>query len=388
MTVIDAEPVVTPVPVRPRAVPPGLVASVAPNWFAAVMGTGIVATAATALPFGLPGSAGVHDFAVAAWLLATALLVVVGGATAAQWIRLRPLARSHHQHPVMVHFYGAPPMAVLTVGAGTLLVGDGLIGRTAAVAIAWTLWGTGTAMGLVSAFAVPYRHFTGGLGEAARQPDAAFGGWLMPLVAPMVSATTGAALLPHTPAGQPRLTLLLALYGMFGISLVSSLVLITQLWTRLAQHGLPPARLVPTLWIALGPLGQSVTAANAIGRQATTVEGPYGAALRAFGLVYGLPVLGFALLWGALALALTVHTARSATGLPFAPTWWAFTFPVGTCATGAAGLCAVTGADALGWLAVALYTGLLTGWLVAATGTLNAWRTARRPAPAAWSYTI
>jgi C4-dicarboxylate transporter/malic acid transport protein len=364
----------------------GLVASVAPNWFAAVMGTGILATAAVALP----ASSGMRDFAVGAWLLASTLLVLFTAATAAQWVRYRDHARSHHRNPVTAHFYGAPPMAVLTVGAGTLLVGGDLIGPNAAVAIAWTLWPIGTVLGLASAFAVPYRHFTGGLGEASRRPDAAFGGWLMAVVPPMVSASTGAALLPHTPAGQPRLTLLLALYGMFGISLLASLVLITQLWTRLVQHGPPPARLVPTLWIVLGPLGQSVTAANAIGRQASTaIADPYATALRAFGLVYGLPVLGFALLWAALALALTVRQARSAEGLPFAPTWWAFTFPVGTCVTGAAGLHTVSGADAMGWLAAVLFVGLLTGWLIAATGSMTSLRVSnRRPAAPTWAYTI
>jgi C4-dicarboxylate transporter/malic acid transport protein len=363
-----------------------LIASVAPNWFAAVMGTGIIATAAASLP----ANPGMHDFAVGAWLLASALLVVFTAATAAQWVRHRGRARSHHRDPVTAHFYGAPPMAVLTVGAGTLLVGGDLIGPGTAVAIAWTLWPIGTVLGLASAFAVPYAHFSGALGEASRRPDAAFGGWLMAVVPPMVSASTGAALLPHTPAGQPRLTLLLALSGMFGISLIASLVLITQLWTRLVQHGLPPARLVPTLWIVLGPLGQSVTAANAIGRQAATaIADPYATALRALGLVYGLPVLGFALLWAALALALTVRTARSAGGLPFAPTWWAFTFPVGTCVTGAAALHSASGADAMGWLAGALFVGLLTGWLIAATGSLLSLRvSAGRPGAPAWGYTI
>jgi hypothetical protein len=44
----------------------------------------------------------------------------------------------------------------------------------------------------------------------------------MPVVPPMVSAATGALLLPHTPAGQPRLTLLPACSAMFGLSLRAS----------------------------------------------------------------------------------------------------------------------------------------------------------------------
>src|SRR6201997_839481 len=72
-------------------------------------------------------------------------------------------------------------------------------------------------------------------------PDAAFGGWLMPVVPPMVSAATGALLVPHLPAGQLRLTLLLACYAMFGLSLIASLVVITQLWRRLVRYSVGPA---------------------------------------------------------------------------------------------------------------------------------------------------
>ena len=78
-------------------------------------------------------------------------------------------------------------------------------------------------------------------------PDAAFGGWLMPVVPPMVSAATGALLVPHLPAGQLRLTLLLACYAMFGLSLIASLVVITQLWRRLVRYSVGPAAMVPTL---------------------------------------------------------------------------------------------------------------------------------------------
>ncbi len=44
--------------------------------------------------------------------------------------------------------------------------------------------------------------------------------------------------------------------------------------------------------------------------------------------VCGVPTWGFAMMWLALAAAITVLTARR--GLPFALTWWSFTLPVGT----------------------------------------------------------
>jgi hypothetical protein len=46
------------------------------------------------------------------------------------------------------------------------------------------------------------------------------------------------------------------------------------------------------------------------------------------GLYDRAPMWGFAMLWLALAAAVTIRTARQ--GLPFSLTWWSFTFPVGT----------------------------------------------------------
>jgi tellurite resistance protein TehA-like permease len=264
----------------------------------------------------------------------------------------------------MAPFYGAPPMALLTVGAGALLVGRDIVGLGAAVRVDEILWTLGTMTGLLTTIAIPYLAFT----EYELTHVDTQATWLMPVVPPMVSAATGAALIAHLPAGQPRLTLLLACYAMFGISLFISLITITLLWERLAFHGLGPARFVPTLWIVLGPLGQSVTAAGLLGNAApSAILAPYVGALHATAVVYGVPVWGFAMVWLAIAAAITVRTARR--HLPFSLTWWSFTFPVGTVVTGTSVLALATNAAFLRYASVALYALLVAAWLTAATRT-------------------
>ncbi len=327
------------------------------------MGTGIVANAAATLPLQLPGF---RAAATIVYLVAATMLVALTVATVMHWISHRSTALGHHRNPVMAHFYGAPPMALLTVGAGTILLGKDILGLPLALGIDAVLWSLGTILGLVSAIAVPYLTFT----THDVTPDAAFGGWLMPIVPPMVSASTGALLLPFVPAGQPRETMLLACYAMFGLSLVASLIVITLLWSRLAQHKIGAAAMVPTLWIVLGPLGQSITAANLLGGNAhLAVDASLARALELFGIIYGVPVLGFALMWAALAAAITIRTIRE--GMPFSLTWWSFTFPVGTCVTGVAGLAAHTGLVAFQVLAVIAFVGLLTAWMTVATRTVH-----------------
>jgi C4-dicarboxylate transporter/malic acid transport protein len=337
--------------------------NVTPNWFAAVMGTGIVANAAAGQPFSFPG---MRQGAIVVWLIACALLVFLTAASLVHWVRHPGVARGHHLNPVMAHFYGAPPMAVLTVGAGTVLVGRDLIGVHLAVEIDAVLWALGTAGGLFSAALVPYLSFT----RHRNSADSAFGGWLMPVVPPMVSAATGALLLPYVPAGQGRETLLAGCYAMFGLSLLASVIIIVQLCQRLALFSVGANGMVPTLWIVLGPLGQSVTAVNLL---AGNASGAFGAAfdhaLMVFAILYGLPVLGFALLWCAIAAAITVRAARQ--GLPFSLTWWSFTFPVGTVVTGTAGLAAHTGLTAIAVLSSAFFVFLVVAWATVGVRTLR-----------------
>ena len=334
---------------------------VGPNWFASVMGTGIVANAAATLPVQFPG---LLLFARVVWAFDVVLLVAVGAATLVHWLQHPQTARGHLDNPSMSHFYGAPAMALMTVGAGAMLVGRPWVGDTIALTLDGVLWTAGTLLGLWTAVAVPYKAFT----THDVSPDAAFGGWLMPVVPPMVSAATGPLLLPHLPAGQWQLTLQLACAMMFGLTLVASLVVITMVWSRLVHHKAGASAAVPTLWIVLGPLGQSITAAHTLGGTAPKVlPAPYGVAMEAMGVVYGAPMWGFAMLWLALAATVTVRTVRS--GMPFSLTWWSFTFPVGTVVTGTSGLAAATGAHFLAVVAVLFYVGLLTAWITVAVRT-------------------
>jgi C4-dicarboxylate transporter/malic acid transport protein len=342
--------------------PSDAVRDLGPNWYAAIMGTGIVAIAGAVLPVHFPG---LRAFATAVWVLAVTAMIALTSSWTAHWIRHPGRARGHAADPVMAQFWGAPAMALMTVGTGTLLLGRGLLG-SAAIDTDWILWGAGTALGLGTACWIPYLMMT----RHDIASDAAFGGWLMPVVPPMVSAATGALLIPYAPAGQARLTLLLACYAMFGISLLASLIIITQIWSRLVHHKTGPAVMVPTLWIVLGPLGQSITAAGNLGTQAAHVlPAPYAAGAAVFALLYGVPVWGFAMTWLVLAAAITIRTARR--HLPFALTWWSFTFPVGTCVTGTIALAGRTHSDLLEAISVALYALLLTAWLIVAGRTLR-----------------
>ncbi|MES9605407.1 TDT family transporter [Actinomadura verrucosospora] len=349
-----------------------------PNWYAAVMGTSIVANGANALPVDVPG---LHAFAVVVWAGSLLMLVALMAARAVHFARHTDVARSQLlDNPATAVFYGCPPMAMLAVGYGTLMLGPEVIGARAAIALDAVLWTLGTLYAVLAAAGVPYLMIT------RHRPGPANPTWLLPVVAPMVAAALGPALVPHLPEGQARATMMFGCYGLFGASLLATLVLLPGIWSRLAGGPPSPVALTPTLFLVLGPLGQSTTAVVQIANAAGQAAPGYAAAARAFAVLYGAPVMGFALLW--LGIAATANLRALRGGMPFAMTWWAFTFPVGTCVTGASGLSRITGLDALTGVAVLLYLLLVTAWAVAGVRTVRGALSGRlflpavpRPAP-------
>ncbi|MEU1043267.1 TDT family transporter [Streptomyces sp. NPDC005907] len=332
-----------------------------PNWYAGVMGTAIVATAGAGLPGDVPG---LSTVCAAVWALALTLLAVLLGARTLHWAHHRDQARAHLRDPAVAPFYGCLAMALVAVGGGALVVGEAWIGTRAALALDVVLFTAGTAVALTAAVAVPYllvtRHPAG---AAAATPV-----WLLPVVAPMVSAAAGPLLVPHLPPGQARESLLLACVAMFGLSLLATALMLPAIFARLLTSGPLPAALTPALFLVLGPLGQSTTATDKFARYAPgVVPDPYAQGFGVLALLYGVPVMGFALLWLGLAGAMVLRARRR--GMGFTMTWWAFTFPVGTCVTGAEGLARRTGLAAFDGLAVVLYAVLVAAWAVAAVRT-------------------
>jgi len=359
VTAAPAPPLRTTAAVRDHPPRPS-VRGLGPNWYATVMGTAIVATAGAGLPVRVPGLGGVCRVV---WGLSVLLLCAVLAARAAHWARHRDRARADLLDPAVAPFHGCLPMALSAVGAATLAVGAEVIGVRAAVAVDAVLWAAGTLTALLTAAGIPalmvLRHRIG--------PGDASPVWLLPVVAPMVSAATGPALVPHLPPGQGREALLLGCLALAGVSLLGTFLMLPLIFDRLVRHGPLPAALTPALFLVLGPLGQSTTAAGGLADAAAYTAGVPEAAARFASVAYGVPVMGFALLWLAPAAAMVVRTARR--GMPFAMTWWGFTFPVGTCVTGAAALARHTGLHALGWLAAGLYAALVTAWALVAART-------------------
>lgn len=332
-----------------------------PNWFTPVMGTGIVATAASTLPL-QPGW--LRPVATGVWVLGAAVLLVVVAATAVHHVRWPGAGRHYLADPVLVHSTGSVPMALLTVGGGSVALGATLLGTTAAVALGAVLMTVGTVLGVVTALGVP-RLVRARDGYGVQDAEAT---WLLPVVPPLVSAAVVPLLSPSLPEGWPRLLVLATCTALLLVAVLAAAAMLVPVVRRAWRLGGAPPAALPPAWILIGLLGQAVTAVHTIGDGAVTELGDGWAWL---GPAFGLPVVGVALLVLAALAFLTVRARLGPEGLPFAMTWWSLVFPTGTVVTALSALSASTGLLLTAELAVGLYVALVAIWLVVAVLTVR-----------------
>ncbi|NLU81815.1 C4-dicarboxylate ABC transporter [Rhodococcus sp. HNM0569] len=302
------------------------------------MGTGVIAVAAG------PSHTEQVIGRVAA-VASGAVLVVLLVGYARRWITTPASALADIVDDAEFPFHGAIAMGVLAVGAAVRIHFDALL------VPAVGMWFVGTLLGLAT--------FTEAIRRRARHVSDAPPTVLLAVVPPMVSAATGAALVPHT-SGFARDVLACACWTQVAAVAVGVFAVGRGVLTRLRRSGLPDPAARPTLWIPLGVLGQSIAAVSLLG--AVAWPGVHLAAV-GYGVVVG------TLAAAAIAALTYVTLTTFAGGLPFSPSWWSFTFPLGTCAVGAHAFGSTTGTAVPHAVGSAVWIALCGMWLTAASAT-------------------
>ncbi|GHO50084.1 hypothetical protein [Ktedonospora formicarum] len=335
--------------------------SITPGWFSCVMGTGILAICLILSPIKIPL---IEHIAVGFWLIDLVLLASLLLLWCIHHLRYPARFRMSLQTLTQAQNLGAPPMACFTVASGFMLIGPLVFDASFCVLCAQILWLCGVLGSFFSAIVVPYYMFT----CHNLQAEHTYGSWLLPVVPLIGAAVPGALLAPYWPASL-HLEVLLLSYALWGTGIILAAITIVLFYSRLAYHKVPKGALVPTLWIVIGPLGQSTTAVMALGKQAENHLPSLSDILQGAGMAYGLMTWGFGLYWLALAIMMTVRAAR--VHLPFNLSWWSFIYPVGVMTTGTYALHEHVPTRLFmicGFLLLLLLTAL---WLLVSTSTMR-----------------
>ncbi|OLF52544.1 TDT family transporter [Pseudomonas chlororaphis] len=295
-----------------------------PNWFAATMGTGVLALALAQLPVPVPG---LHLLAEGLWLFTILLFVLFSAAYAARWVLFFDEARRIFGHSTVSMFFGTIPMGLATIINGFLLFGVPRWGA-GVVQLAEALWWLDVALSLACGVLIPYMMFT----RQEHRIDQMTAVWLLPVVAAEVAAASGGLLAPHLTDAHSQLVMLVTSYVLWAFSLPVAFSILTILMLRMALHKLPHESMAASSWLALGPIGTGALGMLLLGADAPAIFAANGLAgigeiAEGLGLVAGITLWGFGLWWMLTALLITLRYLRD--GIPFNLGWWGFTFPLG-----------------------------------------------------------
>ena len=348
-----------------------------PGWFGAVMGTGIVAVAASLNPgrvawLAAPARTFGQTMAVVAGVLAVALAVPYFG----RFVRHPDAALADLRDPVAGALYATLPGGILVLAATASVVGptwwSATTVRDVVTGLAWVGIPLAFAMSIVFAYLLFLR--------SELLPETVNGGWFIP---PVVNIVVPLVLAPLIPDSSPAVArgLLVACYGFWGMGFILYLLVVTMLHHRLILHPLPRAGLAPSLWIGLGPIG---VGALALVKTAAAGKAEFGSQAQTVALMSKLAATalwGFGAWWLIAAALLLIHYLRSGS-LPYGIGWWAFTFPLGAYTVATLTLARAWSLTGLEWAGTGLFLVLGLFWLVVAGRTAWAVHTGEAWLPA------
>lgn len=341
-----------------------------PNWFAATMGTGVLALALANLPVAIPG---LHAVAEGLWLFNILLFTLFTVAYAARWILFFDEARRIFGHSTVSMFFGTIPMGLATIINGFLLFGLPRWGE-GVIQLAEVLWWIDVAMSLACGVLIPYMMFT----RQEHSIDQMTAVWLLPVVAAEVAAASGGLLAPHLTDAHSQLVVLTTSYVLWAFSLPVAFSILTILLLRMALHKLPHENMAASSWLALGPIGTGALGMLLMGAEAPAIFAAnglpgIGEIASGIGLVAGITLWGFGLWWMLMALLITVRYLRD--GIPFNLGWWGFTFPLGVYSLATLKLASTLNLGFFSVVGCTLVALLAVMWLIVGKRTVQgAWR--------------
>ena len=325
-----------------------IIKNFAPSWFASVMGTGILAITSLFYSTYLPL---LKDLASVLFYFNVTLFFILLIPWILRWILFRKEALADLEHPVASNFYATIAIAMLVLAANFIIIGNNM-------QMGEIFWFIGTFFTLFFGVLTPYLMFRG---EHVKL-DHINPAWFIPPVGLIVIPIAGGLLLPRFSGVTLEFVVFLNYLG-WGAGFFIYLSLLAICMYRFIIHHPMPNTLAPTIWINLGPIGAGTVALINLARNS-----PFITMKESF-FVFGLIFWGFGIWWVIMAIMMTIHYVRSLK-LPYAMSWWAFTFPLGAYVAASHSMANIFNIELIDFIGFALYLLLLLLWTLTLTKTM------------------
>ncbi len=328
-----------------------------PAWFASVMGTAILATTsmfyASLLPF-------LRYVAVFLWLFNTALFVALLFFWVMRWIRYPQNAIKDLSHPVNSQFYPTMPIGFIVLAGNFLQIGKAYLAPSTIFAIASTFWVLGSLLTLIFAFLLPYFIFSHDYIKIEHINPS----WFIPPVALIILPLIGSQIFHGWPPSWQG-SIIVFNYICWASGFFLYLLLSVIALYRLILHEPLLPQLLPTIWINIGPIGAGVMTFLVMAKTSAPLIQVPVAAMNMFCLIFW----GYGIWWVIISIIMTIHYIKRIK-LPYAMSWWAFTFPLGAYVGSCYMLFEVYKLAALNWIGFVLYWLLFFFWSITLVNTI------------------
>jgi C4-dicarboxylate transporter/malic acid transport protein len=333
-----------------------------PAWFAAIMGTAVI-------PLAVSFSSSPLVRPVSAFFIILAIVMFVAALVpwVARFIRHPAAIGRDLDHPIAVNFFPTMPIALIILALDFLKYPDLLLSAQASHNLAWYLWLLGSVGIYLGGFAVLGRIYQN---PKITLPHANFG-WYIPPVSKLLIPVAGFELAQHFPS-RFELAFTVSVVSL-GVGTLLFLFVGATVYQRYLLEPLPESRFAATAFIGIAP---TAIIAVALSKLQNLLESGTplmidAAAVGALSTITILAAWGFSVWAFSMASILTIRHI-TAKDLPYALSWWAFTFPSGALAVASGIAWKVSGFESILWFYRATVLFMLIVWLLVTVRTVRA----------------
>jgi len=270
-----------------------------------------------------------------------------------RWLLYRKNALADLEHPILSNFYATIAIGMLVLSSNFIVIGKNILAGE-------IFWFIGAALTIFFGLVTPFIMFKGEhVAIEHINPS-----WFIPPVGLIVIPIAGSLIINQHIGFIKELILFLNYFG-WGAGFFLYIALFAICLNRFILHRPLPNTLASTVWINLGPIGAGTIALINLVNNSTfiTMKEPF------FG--FGLIFWGFGIWWVLMALIMTFHY-RKKWGLPYALSWWAFTFPLGAYVVASHSVATIFHLTIVDFIGFALYFLLVFFWSITLIKTLEA----------------
>ncbi|MDA3904056.1 MAG: hypothetical protein PF441_11495 [Desulfuromusa sp.] len=302
-----------------KATPSSITEHFNPAWFAAVMGTAVIPLAISFLPYFW-----VKPLSFACILFSAVIFLLFLLPWTAKFVLYPASARKDLNHPIASNFFPTMPIALILFSLNLMKYPSMFFSEQVSLQLAYYLWLLGVTGIYVLGFIILahiFRH------QEIKLQHANFG-WYIPPVSKLLIPIAGYELAGYFPE-RAELAITISTVS-FGVGLFLFLFVGAAVYHRYIYHELPTSRFAATFFIGIAPpaiisvilfkMVHLFSHHQYMGLDSTAIV-----TMCKFAIVL---TWGFAAWWHIMAVIMIMYYLTKIE-LPYALSWWAFTFPSG-----------------------------------------------------------